>query len=216
MAVTPSGSGGGWGNMFKHKDDCPATYLQPSSSATPSQYGKCTCGVVVDTGVRTKPPELCQHGKEYPAEFCRPCATTAMLRAPLRRDDEDEAISKVPETGAPLPRIVRAQFDEAFKAQEQESFAEYPVSLAERRSAKSDDASQWTPRDCLIALLRDIDSGKKDVTDVVICVKLRSKGGPNSTHSTYYNSSTNYHVMLGLMTDVQFDMQSAAIDDGKD
>lgn len=147
----------------------------------------------------------CVHGKEYPAEFCRPCATAAMLRAPLRRDDEDEAISKVPETGAPLPRIV----------QEQESFAEYPVSLAERRSAKSDDASQWTPRDCLIALLRDIDSGKKDVTDVVICVKLRSKGGPNSTHSTYYNSSTNYHVMLGLMTDVQFDMQSAAIDDGK-
>jgi hypothetical protein len=40
------------------------------------------------------------------------------------------------------------------------SFANYPKSVMELRSEKSDAAADWTPRDVLIDVLRSIDQGK--------------------------------------------------------
>ena len=39
------------------------------------------------------------------------------------------------------------------------SYADAPTSITEARAQREGDASKWTPRDVLIALLRDIDSG---------------------------------------------------------
>lgn len=42
-----------------------------------------------------------------------------------------------------------------------DSFANHPKSVTEIRSDKSNAAKDWTPRDALVALLRDIDGGLK-------------------------------------------------------
>lgn len=48
-----------------------------------------------------------------------------------------------------------------------ENFADHPRSIAEIRSDKSLDASDWTPRDALIKLLRMHDSGEQVLTTLV-------------------------------------------------
>lgn len=41
-------------------------------------------------------------------------------------------------------------------------YANYPVSLAERKAEASGKARDWTPRDALISVLRDLDAGKNE------------------------------------------------------
>jgi hypothetical protein len=38
-------------------------------------------------------------------------------------------------------------------------FKEYPTTLGEARSDRTNCSKDWSPRDCLISILRDIDSG---------------------------------------------------------
>lgn len=44
-----------------------------------------------------------------------------------------------------------------------ESFADVPVALAEKRAERDQNASSWTPRDALVSILREIDSGRLKV-----------------------------------------------------
>lgn len=41
-------------------------------------------------------------------------------------------------------------------------FAGQPISLSERRAEKSGKAKDWSPRDALVSLLREIDAGELD------------------------------------------------------
>ena len=52
--------------------------------------------------------------------------------------------------------------------QEEINYSEHPKSVAEIKANKNSDGALWKPRDALISLLRDIDSGKIEVTDIVI------------------------------------------------
>jgi hypothetical protein len=47
-------------------------------------------------------------------------------------------------------------------------YAQAPVSVGEARAEKFDDCSQWTPRELLIAMLRDIDNGAQ-LDGIVVC-----------------------------------------------
>lgn len=58
-----------------------------------------------------------------------------------------------------------------------DSFAEHPISIAEARSSKTDLARDWSPRDVLVALLREIDKGDLDIDAVVVFMRPRAKGG---------------------------------------
>lgn len=51
------------------------------------------------------------------------------------------------------------------------SFANAPQSITEIRSDRTNDASVATPRDILIAMLRDIDSGRINPVALIVCVK---------------------------------------------
>lgn len=51
-------------------------------------------------------------------------------------------------------------------------FKDHPPSITEIKSDKSNRGSDWTPRDALIALLRDIDSGNINVQAVFIAAKV--------------------------------------------
>lgn len=48
-----------------------------------------------------------------------------------------------------------------------ENYAEFPTSLAERRGLE--DCQRWAPRDVLIHMLRQIDSGEWVPDGIVIC-----------------------------------------------
>lgn len=65
-----------------------------------------------------------------------------------------------------------------------DSFADAPVTLGEIRSEKSRDAADWTPRDMLVSMLRDIDNGKIDPDQAVII--LRENGDDNGPAVRYW------------------------------
>lgn len=80
-----------------------------------------------------------------------------------------------------------------------EDFKDHPVSVAEVRSAKTRSASDWTPRDALVATLREIDSGKLNVEAIIIC--MRTAGDkPGAAGSVFKASSPDPHITLGLLT----------------
>ena len=53
--------------------------------------------------------------------------------------------------------------------EDREYFKNHPYSLAEKRAEMNREARDWTPRDLLICLLREIDNGRVKPTDVVLC-----------------------------------------------
>lgn len=55
-----------------------------------------------------------------------------------------------------------------------DNFADAPPSITEIRSDKSMKAKDWTPRDCLIATLRELDQGKIKPEQVIIVIAERT------------------------------------------
>lgn len=88
----------------------------------------------------------------------------------------------------------------------QENFADAPVSVAEKRSEKSGNAKDWTPRDALITLLRDIDSGKEEIDELIICFSRKGEG----TQGGFTNATASTYVALGLLSATMFSLQTGA------
>jgi hypothetical protein len=76
-----------------------------------------------------------------------------------------------------------------------ESFVNHPKSVTELRSDWSGRASDWRPRDVLIALLREIDEGRQVDALVVVCADYHEDG---SVRPHYTASSPNAIVSAGL------------------
>jgi hypothetical protein len=58
-----------------------------------------------------------------------------------------------------------------------DDFSNAPVSITEARSERTRDQADWTPRDALISLLRDIDGGKVDVDTLFMAYRKRAEDG---------------------------------------
>lgn len=56
-----------------------------------------------------------------------------------------------------------------------DDFSNYPKSIGDIRSDKSGAAKDWSPRDALIWVLREIDSGNLDASDVIIITRTREQ-----------------------------------------
>lgn len=78
-----------------------------------------------------------------------------------------------------------------------DDFSQYPESLGERRSAEESNGALWTPRDALIAMLRDIDSGRISPDALIVC--YREAIGTGDVRSSYFNASADIHQALGLL-----------------
>lgn len=77
-----------------------------------------------------------------------------------------------------------------------EDYKEHPKSVKEIRSDRSGKAYDWTPRDCLIAMLRQIDSGELKPTYLGISYAELDEDG--KTTPGYSMSSPNPMVTAGL------------------
>lgn len=70
-----------------------------------------------------------------------------------------------------------------------DNFADAPQSIAEIRSTKAHNGRLWTPRDALIAVLRDIDAGKIKVRNIAIGLTVEAEDGDVVTeHVAAYQS----------------------------
>ncbi len=82
-----------------------------------------------------------------------------------------------------------------------DDFKNAPRSVAEIRSEKTHDSSIWTPRDVLINLLREIDSGKTKPVRLIICWQ---EGEIEDPLNCYSASSKGKAYLLGLLERVKF------------
>lgn len=86
-----------------------------------------------------------------------------------------------------------------------ESFADAPQSLAEARAEKARNAALWAPREALVAMLRDIDTGKLTVDMVVIAHGTKQEDG--SYRPGFFSAGgENKLTALGLLSAVSWIM----------
>lgn len=77
-----------------------------------------------------------------------------------------------------------------------DDFSKYPKSLSEIKADKENNAALQSPRDVLIQVLRDIDSGEISPVSLVV---IGMQETPNhGTRSYWYNAGRNIHETLGM------------------
>lgn len=86
------------------------------------------------------------------------------------------------------------------------SFADAPISLNEVRAERERDGKLWAPRDALVNLLRDIDTGQVNPTDMVVAYRVDTENGGHATRFVCAGPGA-LHVSLGMMARVSFMMQ---------
>lgn len=84
-------------------------------------------------------------------------------------------------------------------------FKDHPLSIGEIKSDRTGDGSQWTPRDVLVKMLRDIDSGAVNPDVLVVAWGELSANGKRQGH--FYQSTPDGFLSLGLMQATIFKMQ---------
>ena len=86
-------------------------------------------------------------------------------------------------------------------------YSNYPVSLAEVRSSKTQNAADWTPRDALIEVLRKIDSGEIVPEAMIIAWAQFKPGGV--TDFGFRTAAPNIIVSAGLLENAKMALYEA-------
>ncbi len=89
-----------------------------------------------------------------------------------------------------------------------DDFSEHPVSIAEIKADRANDAALWTPRDALIAALRAIDSGDWKPNHLLV---VGATVEPEFTSNEYYNSIPSMMFGIGMLTTACFDFNAGNI-----
>lgn len=77
-----------------------------------------------------------------------------------------------------------------------EEFAGHPKSVGEVRAERDGDCSKWTPREMLLAMLRDIDEGA-DIDAMIICYRQTVDG---VQRGRFQQAAQDGLVTLGLLS----------------
>lgn len=85
-----------------------------------------------------------------------------------------------------------------------ENFADYPKSVTEVHAEKSEDMSKWTPRDALIDLLREIDSGRLKI-NILFVAAGRIDGTATDTY--FRAAGPNHYAVAGCLRRAEFQFQ---------
>lgn len=84
-----------------------------------------------------------------------------------------------------------------------DSYANTPKTITELRADKMGKSEFWTPRDCLIAMLRDIDSGKFSPKQIVIVAAVDTETGSSSNVTNSVAGPFTTFECLGLLYKAQ-------------
>lgn len=82
-----------------------------------------------------------------------------------------------------------------------DDFKDHPQSIAEIKAQRAVDGGLWSPRDALIAVLRDIDDGKVDPSCIFIAygVITDAPGKPTVTDTHFAAAGENNYIVLGII-----------------
>ncbi len=86
-----------------------------------------------------------------------------------------------------------------------ENFKDMPESIAERKAFLQNDCSQWAPRDALINILRQIDSGQINPDGMVVCWFEHKD---DKTYTTCRRSRATVIEVIGLLELCKHDILS--------
>lgn len=80
-------------------------------------------------------------------------------------------------------------------------FKDYPKTINEIKSDQSNKAADWTARDLLIYLLREIDSGNLHAENIIVCVQKENEifyrfAGENKNSQNVGLLETVKHLIL--------------------
>lgn len=78
--------------------------------------------------------------------------------------------------------------------------------LGAERSERSGRASDWTPRECLVELLREIDAGETTADHLIVAWRPMRKAGENE-NGHFLAAGHSPLVNLGLLAVTTFKMQ---------
>ncbi len=77
-----------------------------------------------------------------------------------------------------------------------DTYADYPRSVNELRSQRSGNAADWSPREMLITLLRDLDAGSIKPESMVVVFRQKRHPGYRTDFSAACPDGT---VLVGLL-----------------
>jgi hypothetical protein len=80
-------------------------------------------------------------------------------------------------------------------------------SLGAERADRSKNASDWTPRECLIEVLRKLDSGETQADNLVVVWGGTRKDEYGKEHTHFRAAGPSTLMSLGLLTSAIFKMQ---------
>lgn len=86
---------------------------------------------------------------------------------------------------------------------EQVNFADAPVSISEARAFRDNDCSKLSPRDLLIGVLREIDSGEYSPNALVVCWSYNREDGE---HTRMRQASPHPLITSGLLSKCVVDL----------
>jgi hypothetical protein len=84
---------------------------------------------------------------------------------------------------------------------ETDSFSDYPQSVNELRAERSGNAADWSPREALLQMLRDIDAGTVVPDALIISFRVKVGRGYSTSFSAACPDSG---VMLALLEQTKF------------
>ena len=80
-----------------------------------------------------------------------------------------------------------------------DDFSEHPKTLGEIRADKTENAKDWSPRDVLVRMLRDIDSGKVAPEHLMVLYVLPKKDKDTMRYVGYQMSSDDPTYLIGAL-----------------
>lgn len=78
-------------------------------------------------------------------------------------------------------------------------FSARPKSITEIKSDKSSRGSDWTPRDLLISVLRDIDGGVLKPDVIVLAYRETNPEDPGAHHTGFFQASPDVFTAMGVL-----------------
>ena len=79
-----------------------------------------------------------------------------------------------------------------------DDYSKHPPTISELRADKTGSSKDWTPRDAIIAALRDIDSGEVDPETLIIGYHDKKENRPR-----WYWAGPNRYTMVGVLAYLQ-------------
>lgn len=92
-----------------------------------------------------------------------------------------------------LESMITVEVENHLVASVENSYAEHPVSITEERATRAGLGDLWTPRDCLLQMLRDVDQGEIKPIDLVVAYSEQVEENVMGVHTrtacrTFFNS----------------------------